>query len=265
MRDALNKHWPEYLMEGAELAVLMIAMSVFSILLYHPASPVVRAIPPEFIRRILMGLVMGSTLAGIVFSPWGKQSGAHMNPAFTLTFYRLGKVAPWDAVFYVVAQFIGGIAGVGIVTMFAGHLLANPAINYVSTVPGYAGVAVAFFAETIISFMLVAVVLTVSNIQKIARFTGAFLGALVAVFVVFESPLSGTSMNPARTLASAVMSEIWTGLWVYFLAPPLGMLSAAATYKSLNQQVVCAKLHHQNGKRCIFCEYQASSKVTPKC
>jgi aquaporin Z len=117
MRDALNKHWPEYLMEGAELAVLMIAMSVFSILLYHPASPVVRAIPPEFIRRILMGLVMGSTLAGIVFSPWGKQSGAHMNPAFTLTFYRLGKVAPWDAVFYVVAQFIGGIAGVGIVLL----------------------------------------------------------------------------------------------------------------------------------------------------
>lgn len=252
-------------MEGAELAVLMIAMSVFSIFLYHPASPVVRAIPPEFIRRILMGLVMGSTLAGIVFSPWGKQSGAHMNPAFTLTFYRLGKVAPWDAVFYVVAQFIGGIAGVGIVTMFAGHLLANPAINYVSTVPGDAGVAVAFFAETIISFMLVAVVLTVLNIQKIARFTGAFLGALVAVFVVFESPLSGTSMNPARTLASAVMSEIWTGLWVYFLAPPLGMLAAAATYKSLNQQVVCAKLHHQNGERCIFCEYQASSKVTPKC
>src|SRR5690242_1345986 len=105
MRHALKNHWPEYLMEAAELGIFMVSASVFTILLYHPGSPVVRAIAPDFIRRILMGLAMGLTLVGIVFSPWGKQSGAHMNPAFTLTFYRLGKVAPWDAVFYVIAQF----------------------------------------------------------------------------------------------------------------------------------------------------------------
>ena len=264
MRDALKKHWPEYLMEAAELGIFMIAMSVFTILLYHPASPAIRAIPSEFTRRILMGLAMGLTLVGIVFSPWGKQSGAHMNPAFTLTFYRLGKVAPWDAVFYVIAQFIGGVAGVGIVSIFAGKLLAHPAVNYMSTVPGHGGAGVAFFAEAIISFILVAVVLTVSNTPKIARFTGMFLGACVAVFVVFESPLSGTSMNPARTLGSAVLPEIWTGLWIYFLAPPLGMLAAAAAYKIFDRPIACAKLHHQNGRRCIFCEYQVSSQVTPK-
>ncbi len=255
-------------MEAAELGIFMVVMSTFTILLYHPASPAVRAIPSEFLRRILMGVAMGFTLVGIVFSPWGKQSGAHMNPAFTLTFYRLGKVAPWDVVFYVIAQFIGGVAGVGIVAIFAGKLLAHPAINYVSTVPGRSGAGVAFVAEAIISFILIAVVLTVSNTPKIARFTGLFLGVFVAVFVIFESPLSGTSMNPARTFGSAVVPEIWTGLWIYFLAPPLGMLAAAAAYKSLNRPIACAKLHHENHKRCIFCEYHArsvlTSRMTPK-
>ena len=71
-------------------------------------------------------------------------------------------------------------------------------------------------------------------------------------------------MNPALTLGSAVLPEIWTGLWIYFLAPPLGMLTAAAAYKILDRPIGCAKLHHQNGRRCIFCEYQVNSQVTPK-
>src|SRR5438876_2273895 len=135
MREVLAKHWPEYLMEAAELAIFMISASLFTILLYHPSSPAVRAIPPEFIRRVLMGLAMGLTLVGIVFSPWGKQSGAHMNPAFTLTFFRLGKVAPWDALFYIIAQFAGGIAGVALVAAAVGKLLAHPSFNYVATLP----------------------------------------------------------------------------------------------------------------------------------
>src|ERR1043166_8954154 len=104
MRDALKKHWPEYLMEAAELGGFMISASAFTILLYHPASPAVLAIPPEFLRRALTGMAMGLTAIALIYSPWGKQSGAHMNPAFTLTFFRLGKVAPWDAAFYIIAQ-----------------------------------------------------------------------------------------------------------------------------------------------------------------
>lgn len=185
MRHALKTHWPEYLMEAAELGTFMVSASLFTILLYHPASPVVRAIPAELIRRALMGLAMGLTLVGIVFSPWGKQSGAHMNPAFTLTFYRLGKVAPWDAVFYTVAQFIGGIAGVALVAVFAGNLLAHPSVNYAPTLPGPGGAGVAFLGEIVISFILIFVVLYVSNAPKMARFTGVFAGACVAVFIFF--------------------------------------------------------------------------------
>src|SRR5437667_4038988 len=66
------------------------------------------------------------------------------------------------------------------------------------------------------------------------------------------------SMNPSRTFGSAVLPQLWDSLWIYFLAPPLGMLAAAAAYLRLKHAVGCAKLHHQNKLRCIFCEYHVA-------
>ena len=258
MLNALKQHWPEYLMEAAGLGIFMVSASVFTILLYHPASTALRVLPEEFPRRVLMGLAMGLTAIGIIYSPWGKQSGAHLNPAVTLTFFRLGKVAPWDAVFYVIAQFAGGVAGVALVAAAAGKLLAHPSVNYVATLPGSGGTGAAFLGEVVIALILMSVVLVASNTQKLARFTGLFAGACVAAFITFEAPISGMSMNPARTFGSAVLPQLWDSLWIYFLAPPLGMLAAAAVYLRLKHAVGCAKLHHQNKLRCIFCEYQSA-------
>jgi aquaporin Z len=255
MFDTLKKHWPEYAMEAAELGTFMISASVFTILLYLPESPLVRLIPLEPARRALVGLAMGLTLIGLVYSPWGKRSGAHMNPAFTLTFYRLGKVAPWDAMFYVVAQFAGGILGVALVAAIVPGLLAHPAVNYVSTLPGPQGNEAAFAGEFVISFVLVSGVLFVANTAKFTSYAGAFAGFCVAAFIFFESPLSGMSMNPARTFGSAVLPGLWKSLWIYFTAPPLGMIAGSAFYSSTNRKIRCAKLHHQNGFKCIFCEY----------
>jgi aquaporin Z len=256
MFAALKSHWPEYLMEAFGLGVFMVSAGVFTILLYHPGSPALRAIPAEFVRRCLMGLAMGLTAVAIIYSPWGRQSGAHLNPAVTLTFWHLGKVANWDAAFYVAAQFLGGFAGVALVAGIASPWLADPAVNYAVTVPGRSGAMVAFFAEAGISFLLLLVVLTVSNHVRWASYTGMCAGLCVALFITFESPYSGMSMNPARTLGSAVLPHVWTSLWLYFVAPPLGMLLAAALYQAAGRTPACAKLHHQNPKRCIFCEHQ---------
>ena len=244
-------------MEAAELGLFMISASLFNVLLYHPSSPAIQAIPAEFVRRILMGSAMGLTAVALIYSPWGKRSGAHMNPAVTLTFFRLGKVARPDALFYVFAQFIGGVIGVSLVALFANNLLAHPAVNYVATVPGRGGAWPAFAAEAAISFLLFTIVLVVSNQPKIARFTGLFAGCCVAVFIIFESPISGMSMNPARTFGSAFLPHLWGSLWIYFTAPLLAMLLAAEVYPPLLGRVVCAKYHHQNNYRCIFCEYQS--------
>jgi len=213
-----------------------------------------------FLRRIPMGLAMGLTAVGLIYSPWGQRSGAHLNPSVTLTFWRLGKVNHWDAFFYVTAQFAGAIVGVGVAATMLGEWLAHPAVSYAATAPGPDGAGVAFVAEFFISFLLMVVVLTVSNRPGLNRFTGLCAGALVASYIVFEAPLSGMSMNAARTAGSAVYAQVWTALWIYFTAPLLGMLAAAQSYVATRgmQKVLCAKLHHDNSQRCIFrCSYGA--------
>jgi aquaporin Z len=114
------------------------------------------------------------------------------------------------------------------------------------------GIIVAFIAEFVIAFLLMSVVLRVSNTPHIARYTGLFAGALVATYITLESPLSGMSMNPARTFGSAFVGHLWTGLWIYFTAPVLAMQFAAAVYFHSKGVVYCAKYHHYNQHRCIF-------------
>ncbi len=250
MRRALRRHWPEYLAEALSLGLFMVSACAFAVLLEHPASPVHRAIASPLGRRALMGLAMGATAVALIHSPWGRRSGAHMNPAVTLAFLRLGKVQPADAAFYAVAQAAGGIAGVLAARAVLGHALAHPSARYVVTKPGAPGSAVAFAAELAISFALMAAVLWVSGSRR-ASLTGLAAGALVFLSITFESPLSGTSMNPARSLGSATVARDLEALWIYFAAPPLGMLGAAL-WLGKGRARGCAKLDH-SAPRCIFC------------
>jgi aquaporin Z len=252
MFHSLKEHWPEYFCEAAELGFFMISASLFTMLLWHPSSPVLNLIPDPFVRRMLTGMAMGGTAIALVFSPLGKRSGAHFNPAVTLTFWRVGKVKDWDAFFYVIAQFIGGIAGMFVMALVARMTLSHPAVNYVATLPGPRGMIVAFVAEFAIAFVLMSVVLRVSNTPHIARYTGLFAGALVATYITLEAPFSGMSMNPARTFGSAFVGHLWTGLWIYFTAPVLAMQLAATLYLRGKGVVYCAKYHHYNRHRCIF-------------
>ena len=252
---ALAAHWPEYLMEAAGLGVFMISACAFGVVYEYPGSPVRQALSSPEIRRLLMGLSMGLTAVGIIYSAWGKQSGAHINPATTLTFLRLGKIRGWDALFYSAAQFIGGIIGVGIAAFCASHQLSSPSVNFVATKPGARGAVAAAIAEFLMTFGLMSTVLKVMSVPKLARYTGLFVGATVATYITLEAPISGMSMNPARTFASAVFAGDLRSLFIYFIFPPLGMLAAAELHLRRNPNAAkgCAKLHHDNPKRCIFC------------
>src|SRR6266480_3747685 len=139
MLESLRDHWPEYALEALGLGLFMVSACLFTALLEHPASPAVAFLPDPLLHRVLIGIAMGLTAIGIIYSPLGRRSGAHLNPAVTLTFFRLGKVAPWDALFYVIAQFAGGVAGVVLVAAVVGKLLAHPSVNYVATLPGSSG------------------------------------------------------------------------------------------------------------------------------
>jgi aquaporin Z len=260
--NTLRRHYPEYLIEAAGLGMFMISAAMFTTLFAHPGSPIYQSISDPLLRRLAIGIAMGLTAVSIIYSPWGKQSGAHLNPAVTLTFFRLGKIEPKDVVWYILAQFGGGLLGISIAVKILGTAIADPSINYVVTMPGSSGAIGAFCAEVVISFGMMMTVLTVSNTPKLARFTGLFAGILIATYITIEAPLSGMSMNPARTLASAISAQNWTAIWIYFTAPLLGMLSAAEVYVRFKgrSSVRCAKLHHQNHQRCIFrCGYREQS------
>lgn len=252
-------------MEAAELGLFMLSAGVFATLMEYPGSPVRQIISDPFLRRALMGVVMGITAAALIYSPWGQQSGAHMNPALTFTFWRIGKVESWDAMYYILSQFAGGLSGVGLAAAVLGDRFAKSPVSYLVTVPGAAGVTLAFLAETAIAFALMLLVLYSTNSPRFSRYTGLFAGLLIAALITWESPLSGTSLNPARTFASALPSGVWTGGWVYFTAPVLGMLLAGELFRKsrLGGDARCAKLHHHTTRRCIFrCGYRESGQPT---
>jgi aquaporin Z len=251
------RHWREYAIEGCCLGIFMIAAVAFAVVLQHPRSPLGGWTPLASLTRLPMGLAMGLTNIGLIYSPAGRRSGAHMNPAVTLTFFRLGKISATDATAYISAQFLGGAAGMCVASLVFHRFAADASVNFVTTMPGLPGSGWAFSAEMAISFVMMLTVLVMSNAARLARLTGIASGVLVALFITLEAPLSGTSMNPARSAASALFAGS-DGLWIYFTAPPLGMMAAAETFLRTHggARVRCAKLHHRSEVPCIFhCGY----------
>ena len=139
-----------------------------------------------------------------------------------------------------------------------GDAFVAPPVRYVATLPGHFGRARRVRSpSSLISALLMSVILRVSNSARYAKFTGLCAGAMVALYITLEAPLSGMSMNPARSFASAFPAGLWSDLWIYFIAPVLGMQAAAAwyTYRRGLQAVACAKLLHPPDQRCIHCGY----------
>ena len=265
--STLRAHWPEYAIEACCLALFMLSAAVFATALQHPGSPWRLDSMPAFVARLPMGAAMGLTAIAIIYSPLGRRSGAHMNPAVTLTFLRLGKIGAVDAIFYVIAQFGGGVAGIASATWLLRGLPAHPSVHYLVTLPGAAGTGTAFIAELAISFGLMAVVLHASNHPRLAPLTGLLAGGLVMTYITVEAPLSGMSMNAARSFGPALLAGSFESFWIYATAPLAGMLAAGEWYVRRHglARVLCAKLHHAPGP-CIFrCRVAATAVPAAIC
>lgn len=229
---ALQKNWRIYLIEAWALGMFMVSACLFVIIIEHPDLPVRNMIESALVRRLIMGLAMGVTAVLLIYSGWGKRSGAHMNPAVTITFLNLNRICREDAFWYIVFQFIGGFLGVAVFKWVLFNYISFPSVNYVVTIPGSQGIWAALIIEFLMSIMLITVVLVSSNYPKIARFTGYFVGVLLIIYITFGAPVSGMSINPARTVASAINSREWNGWWIYFAGPLLGMLAGGYLYRA---------------------------------
>jgi aquaporin Z len=247
-------HWPEYFIEAWGTAMLLWVVAMTAGLI----EPRFRSSWPPLAWRALEAVAIAPTIALLIYSPWGRRSGAHFNPAITVTFWALGKVALRDALLYTAFQGLGAILGLLIAELILGAALREPPVMWIVTRPGPYGVAVALLAEFTVAFILMRTILWMGGRPRIGRLTGLFVGLLAFLCVCFEAPLSGFSINPARSFASALASGYWTAFWIYLIAPPAGMLAAAGIARvQLTPMLSCAKLTHDHDRPCIHCGQRA--------
>jgi aquaporin Z len=253
----MRRNLSAYLSEFAGTA-LMLFIGVSAVaFMWAPGSPV-PVIENGALRRLLTGIMFAGGATAVVYSPLGQISGGHINPAVTLAFWRLGKVPTRDAVIYTVVQFLGALAGAYAAGLAWGPLTTG--VQYAVTVPGEGYNAFgAMVAEAFITFLLVFTIFVCVNKPKIAPKTGLIAGSLVAFLVMVEAPVTGTSLNPARTLGPAILASNYTALWAFFVGPVVGALLAVGAYRGqVGAKTVCAKLYHTEKYPCPFdsCDYR---------
>jgi len=244
--------------EGILLATLMIVVSLIGIAL-NAGFAFDRAWDP-IVKRLVAGCLVALATIVFVYSPLGRKSGAHINPAISLAFFYLKKMERNEFFGYVAAQFLGAALGISIAALLWGSTLRAPSIRYAATTPGQPGSLAALGAEAGISFLLMTIVLRSNQTTRLAPFTGIFVGIFSALSITLVSPISGSSANPARTFGSDIFAMAWQTYWVYAIGPTAGMVTAAALFKFSGARTQCAKLVHDN-KPCAFakCDYRMRS------
>lgn len=187
----------------------------------------------------LVGVAFAHGLVVLAFAyAYGHISGTHVNPAVTVGLLAAGQIAPSRAVAYIVVQVLGGIAGaftlsfalggtetgLGATTLAQGLEVGGHVIN-VSPVAG-------LVVEAILTFFLVNSVLNAAVSGKAGNLAGVAIGLTLTFCILMGGPLTGASLNPARTLGPAVATGNFSDLWVYLVGPVLGGVVAAVLYRS---------------------------------
>jgi aquaporin NIP len=175
-----------------------------------------------------VALTFGLVVLSLIYA-LGEISGAHFNPAVTLGFAAAGRFPAADVPGYLAAQLAGAFAASGLMkVLFPGHERLG------ATLPA-GPVAQSFVLEVVLTWFLMLVILRVSYGSKEKGITaGIVVGAVIGLEAMFGGPISGASMNPARSLAPAAVSGQWHAWWIYILAPVLGAVLAVPTNRLLD-------------------------------
>jgi MIP family channel proteins len=181
------------------------------------------------VTHVGVGLVFGLVIAAMVYAT-GHLSGAHLNPAVTLGFVLARHFPVQRLIGYWLAQLAGATAAAACLRLLLGDVARVGA-----TVPsGRGGAWQSFGMETLLTFFLMFVIMAVAtDTRAVGQAAALAIGATVGLEALFAGPISGASMNPARSLGPAVVGATWTGLWVYLTAPFLGATVAALLYRWL--------------------------------
>ena len=188
-------------------------------------SVMISGVFPAAMPASSIPLVFGGVVMAMIYSI-GHISGAHINPAVSLSFALTGRFSVRAMGYYWGAQFLGAVSGVA-----ALRLLFPDAPAYGATIPAVS-VPLAFGWEAAMSFFLMFVIMAVSTgARETGVMAGVAIGATVALCAFVGGPVTGASMNPARSFGPAVFGEGLPALWIYLTAPAAGMVAGALTHE----------------------------------
>ena len=225
----MKLHWATYACELLGTCTLVFVGLSAATFDFGQGLPMERWVPSVSARLLITGLLFSGTGALTAISPIGKRSGAHINPCVTLAFWIRRTMHGVDALMYMAAQFIGGILGALLLAAVWGEYAYSVTYGATSVGPHFT-VPVAFLAEFALTFVLVGMILLFVSSKRLMRKTPLMVWLLVGAMVWQEAPVSGTSLNPARSFGPAWMAGLWTDQWLYFVAPLLGAATAALLF-----------------------------------
>jgi aquaporin Z len=235
-------HLIEWACEFFGTALLLIGGLSAVCLDFGPGSPFKSLSHSDLL--LLTGLLFAGSGSLIALSPFGRRSGAHLNPVVTLGFWSQHKVHPHDVAGYIGAQVLGAIAGAEVVRLLWGHRAR--AVHLGTTMPGHGlgDLQVVLVEAGMTAALLLAILLMTSGVRT-ARWTPLVLWFLIAALVWQGASYTGTSLNPARSFGPALLAHELSNYWIYIAGPLLGGAIAVgvfALFKDLH--VVTAKLFH---------------------
>jgi aquaporin Z len=242
-------HWVEWGAEFLGTGLLLLGGLSAVCLDFGSGGAVARAVPSHSARLLITGLLFAGTGSLMAISPWGRRSGAHLNPVVTLGFWLRGHVHPHDLAGYIVAQVLGAFAGTALVRLAWGHVALSVDLGVTQPGRGLNWLA-AVGVEALMTAVLVSTIFAMVASARRARWTPLVLWPVIAILVWQGAPYTGTSLNPARSLAPAALLPHWTYYEVYVAGPVLGSLVAVALFALLpDVEAVTAKLYHDTRYR----------------
>ena len=208
-------------------------IGTFALVFAGTGAIVINNVSNGAITHTGVALTFGLIVLVMIYT-FGDVSGAHLNPAVTLGFFAAGRLPGRDVVPYVVAQVIGALIASGLLRgLFADH----PTLG--ATLPA-GSAAQSFVLELVLTALLMLVILSVSTGAKEKGITaGIAVGSIIGLEAMFAGPICGASMNPARSLAPAIVSGTFQHLWIYLAAPTLGALGATLLCRCVREPGCC--------------------------
>jgi aquaporin NIP len=200
-------------------------IGTFALVFCGTGAVIVNETIPGSVTHVGIAITFGLIVMAMIYT-FGEKSGAHLNPAVTIAFAVNGNFPFKEIVPYIISQLAGALAASTIL-----KLLFPSSVLLGATIPGGSNMQ-SFILEFILGFFLMLVIINVAKGSKEqGLFAGIAIGSVVLLEAMFAGPISGASMNPARSLAPAIVSGEMKQVWIYLTAPVLGAVSSIAVYK----------------------------------